>query len=157
VIAARDFRLKGMTELGWPVRSSSVDRQGWVRAVAMFDSREYELCSTHVFDVMEQELAPRESEMTRVACVVLDGASRSVVRVLNAASRGDGGPEVVEHVPMSVPSLARGQPDLPDSDTSVFTEQPRTYVSIVRVDAEIFDQLISPAGKVGADQFAGQR
>src|SRR6266545_5779052 len=95
--------------------------------------------------------------MTRFACFVPHCASRSVVRVLNAAARRDGCPEVIEHVTMSVPSFPRRQPNLPDPDPAVFAEQTRAHMSILRVSAELFDQLISPADKAAADQFPCQR
>src|SRR5690242_15119412 len=94
--------------------------------------------------------------MTRFAGFILHSASGSVVRVLNAAARRDSCPEVVEHVTVRVPSFAGCQSNLPNPDPGVLTEQARAHMSILRVDAELFDELVGPAGEAGADQFAGQ-
>src|SRR5271169_1795069 len=96
-----------------PCAGVRADWQRRIGAVQMFHRGEDQVGVTDVLDVVEQILAGAEVEVPGFTGDVGDVAGGAVECVLATAARGDGCPEVVEHVAVSVPTLARCQSNLP--------------------------------------------
>ena len=110
-----------------------------------------------VLDVVEQVFTWLEVEVAGLAGGVGDFPGGAIVGVLAAASGVDGSPKVVQHVPMGVPALSRGQPDLPHPHPGILAQQPRSDLPVVGVLAEFVLEPVRPAVEARGHQFAGQR
>src|SRR5580693_7661422 len=106
-----------------PCAGVRADGQRRVGAVQMFHRGEDQVGVTDVLDVVEQILAGAEVEVSGLTGQVGDLACGAVECVLAAAAGGDGGPEVVEHVAVGVPTLSGRESDLPHPDSGVLAEQ----------------------------------
>ena len=102
--------------------SDSVKRQWRVVAVEMFDGSEDHFGLADVLDVVEQEFAWPEMEVTGFAGSVGDVAGGAVMGVLAAVAGVNGGPKVVEHMAMGVPAFAGRQSDFPHADAVVLAQ-----------------------------------
>jgi sn-glycerol 3-phosphate transport system permease protein len=65
--------------------------------------------------------------------------------VLEAGAGEDCGPEVVEHMSMCVEPLPWSQPDLPDPDSFVLAQEPRSHVAVHGVQLELRAEIVRPS------------
>src|SRR5258705_9772615 len=100
----------------------SVERQWGIGAVEEFDCREHQFGVTHVFEVVKEVFAFGEVKVACLAGYVGNFACGSVGRMLSARSGIDGGPKVIQHVPVGSHSLSWLQTDLPDADPVGFAQ-----------------------------------
>jgi hypothetical protein len=119
--------------------------------------REDEFGVSDVLDIMQQILAPLEMEVPGLTGLVAHVTGCAVGGVLTATARGDGRPEIVEHMAVGVPSFSRCEPDLPHSYTRILTQQPRADVSVVGVLSKIGFEPVLPASEVLRDELTGER
>ena len=94
--------------------------------------------------------------MPSVAGSVDDAAGGAVVGVLQADSVGEGGPEVVQHVPVRRDPFAGCEPDAPHLDLVGLGQQHRSDLVVVGVVGELLPDFGAPTRKVLGDDLSGK-
>lgn len=122
----------------------------------MLDRGEDDLAVANVFDVVKQVLTRTEVEVPGFSWLVGHLPRGAIEGVLAASSCCDGRPEVVQNVPVRVPALSWGKPDLPDTNPVVFAQKSGSNIAIKGVLFEFAAKVVGPPFKVGADKVAGE-
>jgi hypothetical protein len=102
--------------------ASGADAIRWIglaRVVVKFDCDKPQRRLADVLKVVEQVLTRTEIEMAGFASFVRDDTCRTVVDMLEAVAGSEGGPEIVQGVPMGAETFARFEVNAPNLDSLV--------------------------------------
>src|SRR5215469_2341086 len=119
-----------------------------VGAVKKLDSGEHQITLADVLKIVHLELARRVGLVPGLTGGVAVVHRRAILKVLTAAPRGQGRPEIVEHMPVETQPLARSEPDGPDPHPLAFGQELVAHapVGMVSLLGEFLAEPLRPSG-----------
>ena len=118
----------------------------------MLDRGKYQVSLADVLDVMEQVLPRAEVEVPGLAGGIRYVTGCSVVRMLPAAARVDGRPEVIEDMPVRMPAFTGCESDFPHPDPVVLAQQCGPYLAIKSMGLELLPEFFGPPVEICSDE-----
>ncbi|MFE2517832.1 transposase, partial [Streptomyces mirabilis] len=139
------------------LETAALLRFSGVGSAFVFHRDEGQLGRSVVLQIVQDVLAIGEGEVAGVARPVGDPSGRTVVGVLQAGPVGEGGPEIVEDMPVGMDSFAGGQPDAPYFHFVGLRQQGGADLVVMGVVDELLSKLRAPSVEVLRDEFTCQR